>query len=173
MNLENRGWIEFLQGDWSFLRILKHHTEASLLHSGLFEGIVEGTAKFTLLTRDTLLCQEAGEIKKTAGKIIKTKKEYIYLYNGGTNQIEKHFSARGEDAGIFYGLNFEATMTEEGYIIVARGEHVCIHDRYQAAYLFKQSDYSAESGLKKFNLQYRAVGPKKNYTADTVYQKCA
>lgn len=172
MHLENRSWIRLLQGDWAFLRILKHRTEASLLHSGFFEGIVSGTAKFTALPQNTLLYQEAGEIKTTAGKTIKAKKEYIYLYNSRTHQMEKHFSACGEDTGIFYSLNFQATMTQEGYIIAARGEHLCIHDRYQAAYLFKQDDYSAESGLTKFNLQYRVVGPKKNYISDTAYQKC-
>ncbi len=137
-----------LPGTWAFNRVLNNLLEPKL------SGSVSGSAKFSILTNEPNLIYyyEYGTFITAGGSKLQVNKEYFFVFNEKTGNVEKHFAQNGIIAGLFYILDPDFA-----------GEHLCVKDNYKANYEFLNDD------LKEFTLKYTVIGANKNYTSTTRY----
>ncbi|WPG98814.1 Hypothetical protein R9X50_00161100 [Acrodontium crateriforme] len=170
--------FESLQGSWRLRRALDSKLP------GFPSGIFEGTASFTPrqptaeTTAGELLYSENGELKTGNGLSLRATRQYIYRYSSDEDKISAWFvkestkqTGGGEEVDyLFHDLEMEQG---EGKVWLGRGEHLCERDMYWALYEFRLAEVAEEDGrqMDLFGVRYKVVGPDKDYTSDSAYQR--
>lgn len=168
--------FESLKGCWHLKRSL------SSVLPGFPSGVFEGTAYF-IPRKPTvhsavgeLLYTEQGELKTEKGLILKANRKYIYRYNADEEKISAWFVK--EDTKLIQGneevdyLFHDLELARDGAGWVGRGDHLCDKDMYWAFYDFRTAkDPENCKALDVFGLRYKVVGPSKDYSSDTAYQR--
>jgi hypothetical protein len=146
--LKNYEFFKKLPGAWKFARTLNNLLDPNM------SGQVVGEAKFMTVTDDEnqLHYSESGVFETALGNKYDIKKEYFFVFNQITRNVEKHFAQNGIKVGLFYVLSADFG-----------GEHLCNKDNYKAKYEFDNDD------LSDFSLTYQVSGPSKTYTSVTKY----
>jgi len=90
---------------------------------------------------------------------IHASKEYIFRLID--NDVSVFFNETPER--FFYTLKFASKIKSDQVFDQAGGEHLCGNDNYSASYNFFDND--------NFELIYKVVGPKKDYTMTTKYKR--
>lgn len=143
MNLEEK-IFHFLRGNWTFYRLTNG------------QGEMWGKAYFTDFLEDfpRLQYKEAGTFVTPQKVQIPFYQNYIYILRN--NKIKVYFNSLQKKEDLFYILEFYDGNK-------AFGDHVCGNDKYQATYTFLNEN--------QFTLQYKVVGPRKNYLIETNFQR--
>ncbi len=133
-----------LQGKWAFSRLI----------SG--EGSVNGIATFTksTLNEKTLYYRETGVFTQNNGCRFNVSRNYHYHYHQQEDTISVYFAE--ELPRLFQTLKFTTPTT-------AIASHLCKCDTYNAIYTFHSED--------EFSIFYSVLGPKKNYTMTTIFNR--
>lgn len=108
-----------------------------------------GTAKFKLQDKNWLIYSEDFIL----GETVRGQRSYKYYLDPESESITKFF----EDGSLLYNLS----VTQEQVC----GEHPCNKDMYYSKYFFHSKDL--------FEINYSVVGPHKNYTIYSQYQRRA
>jgi hypothetical protein len=168
--------FESLKGSWR----LKRSLNSAL--PGFPSGIFEGEASFTPRkptnhsTAKELLYAEQGELKTDTGLTLTANRKYIYRYSADEDKISAWFvkedtklnDGREEVDYLFHDLEME--QSGDGWI--GKGDHLCNKDMYWAFYDFRSSKSSNSAGpMDVFGVRYKVMGPDKDYTSDTAYQR--
>lgn len=138
-------------GDWSITRSLGEY------------GMVEGIASFSYLDESTLLYKEDLDLSCFSATKAKGYKEYKYSYindiskNKHSESLIKYFNEKERESEIFYKLDFADNN------LIAHGIHKCSNDVYHAVYHFYNT--------KHFTLEYKILGPNKDYTISSAFSK--
>ncbi len=140
--------FESLKGIWIFERKISEN------------GVVKGKAIFEEVKPDILNYREKGTWLRL-NQTFEISKEYQYQYHPENDKITVFFSDK--PLRVFYEMNFISFADEKdsGHVS-ATGKHLCKKDTYKAQYKFINKN--------KFLLFYHVIGPKKNYTSETVFE---
>lgn len=168
--------FEGLKGSWH----LKRSLESAL--PGFPSGVFEGTASFTSRTpgahsvTSELLYAEQGELRTQKGLTLKANRKYIYRYSADEEKISAWFvkedTKQNDGNEVIDYLFHDLEIQREGSGWTGRGEHLCEKDMYWAYYDFRLAkDPNECKELDVFGLRYKVLGPDKDYTSDTVYQR--
>ena len=170
--------FESLQGSWRMKRSLNSALP------GFPSGIFEGTATFVPRKPSAesaageLLYSEQGELKTENGLSLRAARQYIYRYSSDEDKISAWFikedtkqTGGGEEVDyLFHDLEMEQGANKAW---LGRGEHLCEKDMYWALYEFRLAEVAEEGGrqMDLFGVRYKVVGPQKDYTTDTAYER--
>lgn len=168
--------FDSLEGSWRLRRSLNSALP------GFPSGTFEGTANFT--PRDPsstsaageLLYSEQGELKTDNGLSLKANRKYVYRYNADEDKISAWFvkeASKQQEGREEVDYLFHDIETEYGSKTwVGRGEHLCERDMYWCLYEFRMPKVVEEGkGMDVFGIRYKVMGPQKDYTSDTAYER--
>lgn len=125
----------------------KYHIKRTIDNHGYGEGI---SYFLQINTNELLYKEELNFHYHGCDNEILAVKEYKYILEN--NGITKYFT--DEKSSLFYQLDFVDNTK-------AIGSHLCGRDKYNATYIFLDSD--------SFSLTYEVLGPKKNFNINTVF----
>ena len=163
--------FDSLEGSWRLTR------QIDSLESTHPSGLFEGTADFERRPPSDMkytaeyLYSENGLFKIENGIFMKAKRHYVYRYDKNSDNITVWF-VKVDDANVvdyfFHDLNFrrvDSKASEDAHIdslseLMASGHHLCNEDLYQPEYRFRMKP----SGVEDWNILFKVVGPKKNYS---------
>ena len=144
-------FIKGLMGSWSFTRSLPAY------------GQMTGEAQFTEICDNgplyKLVYEERGLLATSLNKTHQMFQAYGYCYSPLRDKIAVYFIHDGEWDKLFYELVFQ----EQKNFWIAYAQHACKEDMYYARYHLMNED--------KFSIQYQVVGPTKNYSLSTLFQR--
>lgn len=133
-----------------------------------------------------LLYREEGHFIGPRGTRHRIWKEYVYSCQDAESQLSVLFAEHSQRTYLFHTLKFLPQPQREGAPVGgkgdavfaampvkdgwrATGEHLCGEDMYYASYRF------AFSGLQlcRFCIVYRVLGPHKDYTSTTLFERAS
>lgn len=135
--------IKFLEGRW----LLERGVTSS---NGLENLRAKGESRLIQENKNLLVYQEALEVQ-TNTKTLDSSRTYYYEYDPQRGKCFKYF----DDRRLFYELMFKNGIIS--------GYHQCIDDAYKAKYIIENE--------LCFILEYKVLGPKKNYLIENVYSR--
>lgn len=167
--------FDIFQGTWKLFRALR--SALSVYPSGYFEGtaIFEQRPSTSEVYDKEYLYIENGQFTTNQGLVLMANRRYIYRYQKDVDKISVWFVRQdGTTADyLFHEVNFSnlqdgphahKRVGNTGFL-KANGQHLCVHDDYQANYLFE----FIGSNCNEWGVKYNVKGPKKDYVADNRY----
>ncbi|MBR0749051.1 hypothetical protein JQ582_34490 [Bradyrhizobium japonicum] len=133
-----------LTGSWSFNRVIEA------------QATMQGIAVFTPLDGGRLAYREQGHLKLANGTIVQAEREYVFSNSGGGFKV----FFREDPPRLFHEISLSASSGGE---LSGRARHLCGHDDYQSAYMFRPDG--------TFVVRHVVSGPRKDYTMNTTYTR--
>src|SRR6202021_1169749 len=119
------------------------------------------------------LYSEKTELTTSQGWKLSGTQQYIYTYAESTDQIDVYFTKRDEAFTLdylFHELKFDGRTKEEREIKSpwrVKAIHPCGQDKYKVFYTFWFQGHR----LQQWKIDYEVLGPKKDYTMETIYTR--
>lgn len=114
-------------------------------------GRVHGEASFARVSGKSTVLRYFEEVNLHTGK---GHRQYLYKFEN--DQVNVYFDDGENKGDLFHKLSLDSDDS-------ATGDHLCKKDFYRCIYSFISED--------SFSIQYTVVGPKKDYTIETVYSR--
>jgi hypothetical protein len=133
-----------LIGSWSLNRIIEG--QATML----------GTAIFAPLDSRWLAYREQGYLTLANGTTMQAEREH--LFSSSDDGFKVFF--REDPPRLFHEISLSASSGGE---LSGRARHLCKHDDYQSAYMFRPDG--------TFVVRHVVSGPRKDYTMNTTYTR--
>ena len=133
-----------LIGSWSLDRVIES------------QATMQGIATFTPLDRGRLAYREQGYLTLANGTIVQAEREYVF------SNSDRGFKVffREDPPRLFHEISLSASSGGE---LSGRARHLCKHDDYQSAYMFRPDG--------TFVVRHVVSGPRKDYTMNTTYTR--
>lgn len=153
-NIQSSKILDLLKGKWSLDRKLINKINKSL------SGTASGTSEFTEDKKNSLLYKEAVSVHFNNGFESHSTASYKFqIEDGKLNQCRIISSPVESKEGYMFELNFFSDNSN----ILASSSYICGKDNYRVEYIISNNN--------KFVITYTVLGPEKNYTTETKFQR--
>lgn len=141
-------------GKWKFRRTITDHLTCS-------EQDVHGEVSFSGMGEPHVLrYREDGHLDLPNGNRLEVFREYDYVWNRGSGDLDIMFVENGQQTYLFMSLRFQK---QENEYWLASSDHLCIKDLYKGTFQIKLEGIRA----KEIMMIYHVKGPKKDYESVT------